>query len=74
MDGIRDLSCKTSEEFKRFELKDNEGLINVEGIGRDSVNKLTFESSFGRKIKEGMLAKLKEMSEEDAGSKGGLLA
>jgi hypothetical protein len=74
VDGIRDLSCKTSEEFKRFELKENEGLINVEGIGREYVNKLTFESSFGRKIKEGMMAKLKELSEDDANSKGGILA
>ena len=74
VDGIRDLACKTSEEYKKFELKDNEGLINVEGTGTDSVKKLTFESSFGRKIKQGMLAKFKEMSEDDAQSRGGLIA
>lgn len=68
LDGMRDLACKTSEEYKKFELKDNEGLINVEGMGTDSIKKISFESSFGRKVKQGMIAKFAEMSENDGNS------
>jgi len=73
LDGIKELTCKSSDECKKFELKDSENLINIDGVGSDSVKKISFESSFGRKIKQGMLRKLKEVSEDDQ-SKGGLLA
>lgn len=73
LDGMRDLSCKTSEEYKKFELKDQEGLINVEGMGTDAIKKISFESSFGRKVKQGMIAKFAEMSENDGNSQSNWL-
>lgn len=69
IDGIPDLGCRSSDIPKRFELNENEGVINIEGIGTDSIRKLMIESSFGRKVKQGVLAKLGELaSEKDDGA------
>ena len=63
-DGIPDLGCRSSDIPKRFELKDNEGIINIEGVGASFVQKIMFESSFGRKVKQGLIDKYKDGSDE----------
>jgi hypothetical protein len=37
IDGAADIGCRTSDVPKRFELRETESLINVEGVGEDSV-------------------------------------